>query len=112
MIRIWGWASGPRRTWAACARPIPASWASTCAPRWAGGPIPGESERLEGPAQAGEAIMLALRTAEGVDVDRFRERYGIDVNERYREVVGESGRGGRARPPMNGGCVSPNAAGS
>src|SRR6202022_2171456 len=26
----------------------------------AGRPIPGESERLEGPAQAGEAIMLAL----------------------------------------------------
>jgi oxygen-independent coproporphyrinogen-3 oxidase len=53
----------------------------------AGGPIPGESERLEGPKQAGEAIMLALRTAEGVDVDAFRERYGIDVNERYRGVV-------------------------
>jgi oxygen-independent coproporphyrinogen-3 oxidase len=53
----------------------------------AGGPIPGESERLEGAKQAGEAIMLALRTAEGVDVDAFRERYGIDVNERYREVV-------------------------
>jgi oxygen-independent coproporphyrinogen-3 oxidase len=53
----------------------------------AGDPIPGESERLEGPKQVGEAIMLALRTAEGVDVDAFRERYGIDVNERYREVV-------------------------
>lgn len=52
-----------------------------------GDPIPGESERLEGPKQAGEAIMLALRTAEGVDVDAFRERYGIDINERYREVV-------------------------
>lgn len=55
----------------------------------AGAPIPGESERLEGPARAGEAIMLALRTAEGVDVDAFRERYGIDVNERYRDVVGD-----------------------
>jgi oxygen-independent coproporphyrinogen-3 oxidase len=50
-------------------------------------PIPGESERLEGPARAGEAIMLALRTAEGVDLRAFRERYGIDVNERYRSVV-------------------------
>jgi oxygen-independent coproporphyrinogen-3 oxidase len=55
----------------------------------AGAPIPGERERLEGPAQLGEAIMLALRTAEGVDVTAFRERYGIDVNERYREVVGD-----------------------
>ena len=51
--------------------------------------IPGERERLEGPAQLGEAIMLALRTAEGVDLAAFRERYGIDVNERYREVVGD-----------------------
>ncbi|HEY0393708.1 MAG TPA: radical SAM family heme chaperone HemW [Candidatus Elarobacter sp.] len=55
----------------------------------AGRPIPGESERLEGAAQAGEAIMLALRTAEGVDLARFRERYGIDVRERYGDVVGE-----------------------
>ena len=55
----------------------------------AGGPIPGESEQLEGAKQAGEAIMLALRTAEGVDLGAFRERYDIDVNERYREVVGE-----------------------
>ena len=55
----------------------------------AGRPIPGESERLEGAARAGEAIMLALRTAEGVDLRRFRERYGIDVHERYRTVVGD-----------------------
>ena len=40
-------------------------------------------------AQAGEAIMLALRTAEGVDLRRFRERYGVDVRERYRETVGD-----------------------
>ncbi|HEY4442381.1 MAG TPA: radical SAM family heme chaperone HemW, partial [Candidatus Elarobacter sp.] len=53
----------------------------------AGGPIPGEAERLEGPARAGEAIMLALRTAEGVDTPAFRERYGIDVAERYRGVI-------------------------
>jgi oxygen-independent coproporphyrinogen-3 oxidase len=55
----------------------------------AGRAIPGESERLEGAAQAGEAIMLALRTAEGVELARFRERYGIDVRERYGDVVGE-----------------------
>jgi coproporphyrinogen III oxidase-like Fe-S oxidoreductase len=49
--------------------------------------IPGESERLEGAKRAGEAIMLALRTAEGVDLAAFRERYGIDVHQRYRSVV-------------------------
>jgi oxygen-independent coproporphyrinogen-3 oxidase len=58
-----------------------------CAAALAGTPIPGESERLEGPKQAGEAIMLALRTAEGVDLAAFRERYGIDVHQRYRSVV-------------------------
>jgi oxygen-independent coproporphyrinogen III oxidase len=58
-----------------------------CEAALAGRPIPGESERLEGAAQAGEAIMLALRTAEGVDLRAFRERYGIDVEERYRDVV-------------------------
>jgi oxygen-independent coproporphyrinogen-3 oxidase len=58
-----------------------------CTAALAGSAIPGESERLEGAAQAGEAIMLALRTAEGVDTTAFRERYGIDVEERYRSVV-------------------------
>ncbi|HYW54992.1 MAG TPA: radical SAM family heme chaperone HemW [Dongiaceae bacterium] len=58
-----------------------------CDAALAGAPIPGESERLEGAKQAGEAIMLALRTAEGVDVPAFRERYGIDVHQRYRGVV-------------------------
>lgn len=55
----------------------------------AGAPIPGESERLEGAARVGEAIMLALRTSEGVDTRAFRERYGVDVMERYRAVVGD-----------------------
>ena len=54
-----------------------------------GAPIPGESERLEGAQRAGEAIMLALRTAEGVDLDAFRERYAVDVLDRYHEVVDE-----------------------
>ena len=58
-----------------------------CEAALAGDAIPGERERLEGAARAGEAIMLALRTAEGVDLAAFRERYGIDVNERYRAVV-------------------------
>ncbi|MEO7039351.1 MAG: radical SAM family heme chaperone HemW [Candidatus Elarobacter sp.] len=60
-----------------------------CRTALAGEAIPGESERLEGAARAGEAIMLALRTSEGVEVASFRERYGIDVNQRYRDVVEE-----------------------
>ena len=58
-----------------------------CEAALAAAPIPGESERLEGTKRAGEAIMLALRTAEGVDLPAFRERYGIDVHQRYRSVV-------------------------
>lgn len=49
--------------------------------------IPGESERLEGLKQAGEAIMLALRTAQGVNLPGFKDRYGIDILERYAAVV-------------------------
>ncbi len=52
-----------------------------------GVPIPGESERLEGKRRVGEAIMLALRTAQGVRLDAFKERYGIDVLEDYAPVV-------------------------
>ncbi len=53
----------------------------------AGRPIPSEGEHLEGMKAAGEAIMLALRTAQGVGLATFRERYGIDVLERYAQVV-------------------------
>ena len=55
----------------------------------AGRPIPGESERLEGPARLGEATMLALRTAEGVDIAAFAERYGVDFTEFYGPVLTE-----------------------
>jgi len=53
----------------------------------AGGRIPSESEHLEGMKRTGEAIMLALRTAQGVGLATFKERYGIDVLERYAPVV-------------------------
>lgn len=49
--------------------------------------IPGESERLEAHAALGEAIMLALRTAQGVALRAFKERYGVDVLDRYDPVV-------------------------
>jgi oxygen-independent coproporphyrinogen-3 oxidase len=54
-----------------------------------GGPIPGDEERLTGAARAGEAVMLALRTAEGVDVAAFAERYGVDFHEFYAPVLTE-----------------------
>lgn len=50
-------------------------------------PIPAQTERLEGAQRAGEAIMLALRTAQGVGLAEFKERYGIDVVRRYASVV-------------------------
>ena len=49
----------------------------------AGAAIPTESERLTGLKRVGEAIMLALRTAQGVDLAGFKERYGVDMNEQY-----------------------------
>jgi oxygen-independent coproporphyrinogen-3 oxidase len=52
-------------------------------------PIPSDSERLDGPARAGEAVMLALRTAEGVDAAAFAERYGIDFLSYYAPVLAE-----------------------
>jgi oxygen-independent coproporphyrinogen-3 oxidase len=54
----------------------------------AGGPIPSESERLEGFRRAGEAIMLALRTSQGVRLADFKNRYDVDLLEHYAPVVG------------------------
>ncbi len=52
-----------------------------------GRPIPGEAERLTGIKAVGEAIMIALRTAQGVALAEFKERYGVDIAERYAPVV-------------------------
>lgn len=60
----------------------------------AGVPIPTEAERLEGGRRAGEAVMLALRTVQGVRLAEFKERYGIDVIETYDSVVSEFARDG------------------
>jgi oxygen-independent coproporphyrinogen-3 oxidase len=59
-----------------------------------GNAIPGESECLEGERRAGEAIMLALRTAQGVPLAAFKERYRIDVLENYARIVAEYERAG------------------
>jgi oxygen-independent coproporphyrinogen III oxidase len=56
--------------------------------------IPSEAERLEGRKRAGEAMMLALRTAQGVGLSEFKERYGIDVIEDYAPVVTRFARTG------------------
>jgi oxygen-independent coproporphyrinogen-3 oxidase len=53
----------------------------------AGGEIPSESERLDGLRRAGEAVMLALRTTQGVRLGEFKERYGVDVVEHYAPVL-------------------------
>lgn len=52
-----------------------------------GRPIAGEAERLEGPRRAGEAVMLALRTAQGVCLEAFKERYDLDFMHFYAPVV-------------------------
>jgi oxygen-independent coproporphyrinogen-3 oxidase len=56
--------------------------------------IPAEAERLQGRKRAGEAIMLALRTAQGVSLGKFKERYGIDVMADYAPVVTRFARTG------------------
>ena len=55
----------------------------------AGVAIPGDSEQLAGDARTGEAVMLALRTSEGVDAGTFRERYGVDVFTHYAPIIAE-----------------------
>lgn len=56
--------------------------------------IPAEAERLEGRRRAGEALMLALRTVQGVRLSEFKERYGIDVIADYDPVVTHFARTG------------------
>jgi oxygen-independent coproporphyrinogen III oxidase len=59
----------------------------------AGEAIPSESERLVGERRVGEAVMLALRTSQGVGLGAFKERYGVDLRvsqapviDRYRDL--------------------------
>ena len=54
-----------------------------------GSEIPGESESLDGSKRLGEAAMLALRTAQGVGVAAFKERYGVDFMHFYSTVIAE-----------------------
>jgi coproporphyrinogen III oxidase-like Fe-S oxidoreductase len=49
-------------------------------------PIAG-SEELTRQDLALEALMLGLRTADGIDLDEFRERYGVDLRKRNEPLV-------------------------
>ena len=51
--------------------------------------IPAQRERLQGVEQAGEAVMLALRTSTGVIFSEFTDRYGFNFLSLYEPVVRE-----------------------
>ncbi|HET9232632.1 MAG TPA: coproporphyrinogen III oxidase family protein, partial [Candidatus Eisenbacteria bacterium] len=56
-------------------------------------PVAG-SEELTTEDLALEAVMLGIRTVEGIDLQRFRERYGIDLLERNAALVERLSREG------------------
>jgi len=75
-------------------------------------PVAGEEE-LDPEAMALEAVMLGLRTADGVDLEDFRKRFGADLVERNRVLVErlvEEGlvevAEGRLRPTVKGFAVA------
>ena len=79
-------------------------------------PIAG-SEKLTREDLALEALMLGLRTADGIDLDRFRERYGIDLlrwNEPLVERLVQEGllrvEGNRLIPTLAGLAVTDSLA--
>jgi oxygen-independent coproporphyrinogen III oxidase len=63
----------------------------------AGASIPAEAERLEGAARVGEAVMLALRTSEGVDFQSFAERYHVDFSEMFSSILADLSASGLVR---------------
>ena len=56
--------------------------------------VPAQREHLTGAARNGEAVMLALRTAQGVLFERFLERYGVDFMHFYAPIIGDLQRDG------------------
>ena len=59
-------------------------------------PIAG-SEELSAEDLAFEAVMLGIRTLDGIDLARFRERYGVDLLERNAALVERLTRDGLLR---------------
>jgi oxygen-independent coproporphyrinogen-3 oxidase len=55
----------------------------------AGMDVPADFESLHGAARLGEATMLALRRAEGVELAVFAQRYGVDFLQRYAAVIAD-----------------------
>jgi oxygen-independent coproporphyrinogen-3 oxidase len=77
---------GPSAHSLACEPASPARrfWNERGTPRWearlAAGERPIEAEeRLGAKELASEALLLGLRTADGIDLERFRTRYGFDL---------------------------------
>lgn len=56
-----------------------------------------EAEELDADVQAREALMLALRTAHGLDLAAHRARFGVDVALERAGLLAELGRAGLAR---------------
>ncbi len=77
--RISDWARLPIRSTAALAGGTSAEWVSG-KPRFEGGRRPAEEhEELTSEALALEAVMLGLRTRDGLDLRRLTDRYGLDL---------------------------------
>jgi oxygen-independent coproporphyrinogen-3 oxidase len=105
--------SSPARRW----------WNERGTPRWekrlAAGERPIEAQELLGPKDlAAEALLLGLRTTAGIDLDRFRARYGVDllaandgllarlIDEGRLSVYADSERGQRLVPTLSGLAVA------
>lgn len=71
-------------------------------------PVAG-SEELTRPDLALEALMLGLRTVDGIDPERFRERYGVDLQKRNEPLVERLAREGLLE--IEGRRLSPTLAG-